>query len=53
MNAHGRRKVLLGSTHRFWPATDRLQCLDLEDLGLDDQTPEAFLHNNAVTAFGR
>jgi len=50
MNAHGRRKVLFGSNHACWPATDCLQCLD--DLGLGGETREAFLHDNAVTAFG-
>jgi len=50
MKGHGRRKVLFGSNHPFWPATDCLRGLD--DLGLGDETREAFLHDNAVTAFG-
>jgi predicted TIM-barrel fold metal-dependent hydrolase len=50
MKGHGRRKVLFGSNHPFWPATDCLQ--GLEDLCLGDETREAFLHDNALTAFG-
>ena len=50
MKGHERRKVLFGSNHPFWPATDCLQGLD--DLGLGDETRKAFLHDNAVTAFG-
>jgi len=50
MKGHGRRKVLFGSNHPFWPATSCLRGLD--GLGMGDKTWEAFLYNNAVTAFG-
>lgn len=49
LRRHGRRKVLFGSNHPFWPATDCLSGLD--DLQLDDETTQAFLHDNAVAAF--
>ena len=35
--------------HPFWPAPDCLA--DLDRLGLDDPTTQAFLHDNAATAF--
>ena len=49
LRRHGRRKVLFGSNHPFWPATDCLAGLD--DLQLDEQTASAFLHDNVVAAF--
>jgi uncharacterized protein len=49
MNSHGRRKVLFGSNHPFWPASDCLKNVD--QLGLDDATREAFLHDNAARVF--
>ena len=50
LRRHGRRKVLFGSNHPFWPATDCLAGLD--DLHLDEKTRHAFLHANATTVFG-
>jgi predicted TIM-barrel fold metal-dependent hydrolase len=50
LRGHGRRKVLLGSNHPFWPATDCLA--DLDTLGLDETTTQAFLHDNAANVFG-
>lgn len=49
LRRHGRRNVLFGSNHPFWPATDCLAGLD--DLDLDEQTTQAFLHDNALAAF--
>jgi uncharacterized protein len=49
MRAHGRRKVLFGSNHPFWPAPDCIA--DLDRLDLDDATLQAFLHDNANKAF--
>lgn len=49
LRANGRRKVLFGSNHPFWPATDCVAALDT--LGLDDDTTRAFLHDNAIRAF--
>lgn len=42
-------KILFGSNYPFWPATDCLA--DLDTLGLDDPTKQAFLHDNARVAF--
>ena len=50
LRAHGRKKVLFGSNHPFWPATDCLKGLD--KLDLDDTTKQAFLYDNAVKVFG-
>jgi uncharacterized protein len=50
LRGHGRRKVLFGSNHPFWPAADCLA--DLDALGLDEPTREAFLHDNAARVFG-
>lgn len=50
LRGHGRRKVLFGSNHPFWPAVDCLAGLDT--LGLDDVTTRAFLHGNAAAVFG-
>lgn len=50
LRGHGRRKVLFGSNHPFWPATDCLAGFD--GLHLDEATARAFLHDNAATAFG-
>jgi uncharacterized protein len=50
LRGHGRRKVLFGSNHPFWPAADCLAGLD--DLGLDERTARAFLHDNAAAVFG-
>jgi uncharacterized protein len=50
LRRHGRSKVLFGSNHPFWPARDCL--VGLEDLGLDEATTQAFLHDNAATVFG-
>lgn len=49
LRGHGRRKVLFGSNHPFWPATDCLTGLD--ELGLDEPTKQAFLRDNAAAAF--
>ncbi len=49
LRGHGRRKVLFGSNHPAWPAS---QCLaDLAALGLDAETTELFLHGNAERVF--
>ena len=49
LRGHGRQKVLFGSNHPAWPAT---QCLQgLGQLGLDSQTLAAFLHGNAEKVF--
>ena len=50
LRTNGRRKVLFGSNHPFWPAVDCLVALD--GLGLDDATRRAFLHDNAAAVFG-
>lgn len=50
LRGHGRRKVLFGSNHPFWPATDCLA--GLADLGLDEPTRQAFQHDNAADVFG-
>lgn len=50
LRGHGRGKVLFGSNHPFWPASDCLA--GLGDLQLDEQTTRAFLHDNAEAAFG-
>ena len=50
LRGHGRRKVLFGSNHPFWPAADCLAGLDA--LKLDDPTKRAFLHDNAAKVFG-
>lgn len=45
----GAKKVLFGSNHPFWPASDCLR--DLHTLGLDTDTTEAVLHGNARAVF--
>jgi predicted TIM-barrel fold metal-dependent hydrolase len=50
LRSHGRRKVLFGSNHPFWPAPDCLAALD--ELELDEATSRAFLHDNAAHVFG-
>jgi hypothetical protein len=50
LRGHGRRKVLFGSNHPFWPAADCLA--GLADLQLDQPTTQAFLHDNAEAVFG-
>jgi predicted TIM-barrel fold metal-dependent hydrolase len=50
LKAHGRGKVLFGSN---WPMIPPRKALDgLEELGLDEQTREAFLSGNASRAYG-
>jgi uncharacterized protein len=49
LRSNGRRKVLFGSNHPFWPAPDCIA--DLDHLNLDKPTKQAFLHDNAVAAF--
>jgi ketosteroid isomerase-like protein len=49
LRGHGRRKVLFGSNHPAWPATECLRGLD--HLGLDEETRELFLHANAERVF--
>ena len=49
LKGNGRRKVLFGSNHPFWPAPDCLAGID--DLGLDDTTRRLFLAENARVAF--
>lgn len=50
LRGHGRRKVLFGSNHPFWPAVDCLAGFDA--LGLDERTAQAFLRDNAAAVFG-
>ena len=50
LNADGRHKVLFGSNHPMIAPAKALEGLD--DLGLDDETREAFLHGNAKQVFG-
>lgn len=50
LKGHGRHKVLFGSNHPFWPATDCLAGLD--DLALDETTRRLFLADNARRVFG-
>jgi predicted TIM-barrel fold metal-dependent hydrolase len=45
-----RCKVLFGSNHPAWPASDCLQ--GLAGLHLDDETVSLFLHGNAERVFG-
>jgi predicted TIM-barrel fold metal-dependent hydrolase len=50
LKAHGRGKVLFGSN---WPMIPPRKALDgLEELGLDEQTREAFLSGNASQVYG-
>lgn len=49
LRGHGRRKVLFGSNHPAWPASECLAGLDA--LGLDAETWELFLHGNAERVF--
>lgn len=50
MRAHGRKKVLYGSN---WPMIAPKACLDqVDDLGLDDEARQLFLHDNAARVFG-
>ena len=47
---HGRRKVLFGSNY---PMITPFACLEhLDDLDLDDEARELFLHGNAERVFG-
>src|SRR5437763_1804382 len=50
LRGHGRRKVLFGSNHPFWPAVDCLA--ELDSLGLDEATTSAFLYDNAARVSG-
>ena len=50
LRGYGRRKVLFGSNHPAWPATACLEGFD--DLALDAETAELFLHGNAQRVFG-
>ena len=50
LRTHGRYKVLFGSNHPAWPATECLR--DLGQLNLDAKTTEAFLRGNAKRVFG-
>jgi len=49
LRGHGRRKVLFGSNHPFWPAKVCLQ--DLASLELSAEVTELFLHANAERVF--
>ena len=49
MRSKGRQKVLFGSNHPAWPATECLA--DFAALGLDDETAHLFLHGNAERVF--
>ncbi len=49
LGSHGRRKVLFGSNHPAWPPQACLEGLDT--LGLDAETEELFLHENALGVF--
>jgi len=49
LRGHGRRKVVFGSNHPAWPATDCLK--DLDSLGLDDEVSNLFLFGNAARVF--
>lgn len=51
LRGHGRRKVLFGSNYPMITPGKALQGLD--QLGLDDDTRELFLHGNAQRLFGR
>jgi predicted TIM-barrel fold metal-dependent hydrolase len=49
MRGHGRKKVLFGSNHPFWPPK---HCLDdLDSLDLSPEITEMFLHANAERVF--
>jgi predicted TIM-barrel fold metal-dependent hydrolase len=49
LKTHGRKKVLFGSNHPFWPARDCL--VGLDDLGLDETTRQLFLAGNTQRVF--
>ena len=49
MRGHGRKKVLFGSNHPFWPPKHCLE--DLDSLELDPEVTEMFLHANAERVF--
>jgi len=49
LRGHGRRKVLFGSNHPFWPPAKCLE--DFASLGLDSETERLFLYENAEHAF--
>jgi predicted TIM-barrel fold metal-dependent hydrolase len=49
MRGHGRKKVLFGSNHPFWPPKHCLDDLDSLDLG--PEITEMFLHANAERVF--
>jgi predicted TIM-barrel fold metal-dependent hydrolase len=49
MQRHGRNKVLCGTN---FPMIQPADCLkELESLGLDEETQQKFLHENAVKVF--
>jgi predicted TIM-barrel fold metal-dependent hydrolase len=49
MRGHGRHKVLFGTNYPMIMPGDALKGLD--DLGLDEEVREAFLHGNAERVF--
>ncbi|PRQ03209.1 amidohydrolase family protein [Enhygromyxa salina] len=50
MRKHGRKKVLFGSN---WPMIAPAQCVaQIDQLGLDDEARELYLHGNAQRVFG-
>jgi uncharacterized protein len=50
MKGHGRKKVLFGSN---FPMIQPAQCLaQLDQLGLDDEARQLFVHDNAARVFG-
>ncbi|MFW5921050.1 MAG: amidohydrolase family protein [Polyangiales bacterium] len=50
MQGRGRRKILFGSNH---PMITPSACLDgLDELGLDEETKQLYLHDNAARVFG-
>ena len=49
MRGHGRNKVLFGTNYPM--IMPQVALKDLDDLGLDDVTREAFLHGNAQRVF--
>lgn len=50
MRKHGRKKVLFGSN---WPMIAPAQCLaQIDQLGLDEEARELYLHGNAQRVFG-
>jgi predicted TIM-barrel fold metal-dependent hydrolase len=49
MRGHGRKKVLFGSNHPFWPPKRCLE--DLDSLNLGPEVTKMFLHANAERVF--